>query len=121
MTTILKWGTIAIGGSLAVLLALGAIWEQVARRQVAVAHPALGRLVDVGGRRIQIDCRGTGTPTVVFETGLDYFGSLAWVKVHGQSRHSRMRAPIVAPESCGATISLVPMTVSVSHMIFMRR
>jgi len=30
---------------------------------------------------MQIDCRGTGSPTVVLETGLDYFGELAWAKV----------------------------------------
>jgi len=29
----------------------------------------------------RFECRGTGSPTVVFETGLDYFGSLAWAKV----------------------------------------
>jgi pimeloyl-ACP methyl ester carboxylesterase len=32
---------------------------------------------------MQIECRGTGSPTVVFETGLDYFGELAWTKVYG--------------------------------------
>jgi pimeloyl-ACP methyl ester carboxylesterase len=31
---------------------------------------------------MQIDCRGTGSPTVVFESGLDAYGSLAWTTVH---------------------------------------
>ena len=45
-------------------------------------HPAPGRLVDVGGgRRIQIDCRGAGSPTVVFQSGGDLLGSLAWTPV----------------------------------------
>jgi pimeloyl-ACP methyl ester carboxylesterase len=83
MKTILKWAAIVVGGCLALLLVIGAVWEQVARRQVAAAYPAPGRLVDVGGRRMQIECRGTGSPTVVFETGLDYFGSLSWAKVYG--------------------------------------
>jgi len=83
MKRILKRVAIAIGGCLALLLVAGAVWEQIARRQVAAAYPPPGRLVDIGGRRIQIECRGTGSPTVVFETGLDYFGSLAWLKVHG--------------------------------------
>jgi pimeloyl-ACP methyl ester carboxylesterase len=65
------------------LLLVGAVWEQVERRQVAAAYPPPGRLVDIGGRRMQIDCRGAGSPTVVFETGLDYFGALAWAKVLG--------------------------------------
>ncbi|HEY6621215.1 MAG TPA: alpha/beta hydrolase [Steroidobacteraceae bacterium] len=39
-------------------------------------------MVDIGGRRIHIDCRGTGTPTVVFESGLDTNGSLSWSAIH---------------------------------------
>lgn len=34
------------------------------------AFPALGRLVDAGGYRLHLYCTGTGTPTVVFESGL---------------------------------------------------
>jgi len=80
---ILKWTAIAVGGCLVLLLTTGAIWEQVERRAVATAYPAPGRMVDIGGRRMQIECRGAGSPTVVLETGLDYFGALAWAKVLG--------------------------------------
>lgn len=31
---------------------------------------------------MQIDCRGTGLPTVVLESGLDNLGSLSWASVH---------------------------------------
>jgi pimeloyl-ACP methyl ester carboxylesterase len=80
----LKWAGIAIGGCFALLLAAGVAWEQVERPRVAAAYPAAGRLVDIGGgRRMQIECRGAGSPTVIFETGLDYFGALAWAKVLG--------------------------------------
>ena len=82
MKRFLKWTAIAIGGCLTVLLVIGAAWEQVERRQVAAAYPAPGRLIDIGGRRMQIECRGAGSPTVVFETGLDYFGALNWTKVY---------------------------------------
>ena len=83
MKRILKRAAIAIGGCLALLLVVGAVWEQVERRRVAAAYSAPGRLVDIGGgRRMQIECRGNGNPTVVFETGLDYFGELAWAKVY---------------------------------------
>ena len=82
MKRILKWVAIALAGCVALLLVSGVVWEQIERRQVALEYPAPGRLIDIdGGRRIQIDCRGTGTPTVVFENGLDYFGSLAWGNV----------------------------------------
>jgi len=38
-------------------------------------------MVDIGGRRIQLDCRGAGSPTVVFEAGLSVDGSLSWSAV----------------------------------------
>ena len=66
-----------------VLLLTGASYEQVMRRHAAHDIAMPGRLVDVGGgRRIQIDCRGTGSPTVVLESGLDHLGSLSWAAVH---------------------------------------
>jgi pimeloyl-ACP methyl ester carboxylesterase len=64
------------------LLAVGPIWEQLERQRAFRDFPAPGHLVDIGGRQIQIDCRGAGSPTVVFESGLDLFGSLSWAKVH---------------------------------------
>ena len=76
---------IAVGLAVLVAIALlsGASYEQLMRRRAASAFPAAGRLVDVGdGRRIQIDCRGAGAPTVVLESGLDHLGSLSWVTVH---------------------------------------
>ncbi len=45
-------------------------------------YPAAGQLVDIGGRHIQLDCRGSGSPTVVLESGLDNLGSLSWALVH---------------------------------------
>src|SRR5688572_11977308 len=79
---IVKWA-----GVTAVIVAgvvmLAATIEYASRVQASAKHPAPGRLVDVGrGRRIQIDCRGSGSPTVVFESGLDNYGSLAWSFVH---------------------------------------
>ena len=45
-------------------------------------HPAPGKLVEVeDGRRIQIDCRGEGSPTVVFQSGGDLMGALGWQPV----------------------------------------
>src|SRR5262245_34178510 len=47
--------------------------------EAARNHPIQGKLVDVGGgRRVQIDCRGEGGPTVVFQSGGDLLGSLGW-------------------------------------------
>lgn len=56
--------------------------ETMFEAQAERDHPAPGRLVDVGGgRHIQIDCRGTGSPTIVFQSGGDLLGALAWTPV----------------------------------------
>ncbi len=53
--------------------------ESFYEAQAVKTYPAPGKLVDVGsGRRIQIDCRGTGGPTVVFQAGGDMLGALGW-------------------------------------------
>jgi pimeloyl-ACP methyl ester carboxylesterase len=71
-----------VGCIFAAALLAGVGYEQVMRWRVAREFPPAGRLVDVGGHRMQIDCRGSGSPTVVFEAGLDAVGSLSWSAVH---------------------------------------
>jgi pimeloyl-ACP methyl ester carboxylesterase len=48
------------------LVAYGAIAEGLFFRR----HPPPGRLLDVGGHRLHIQCAGTGTPAVIFESAL---------------------------------------------------
>jgi pimeloyl-ACP methyl ester carboxylesterase len=67
---------------LAVLIGFG--FETFMRSQASRNYPVLGKLVDIGGRRIQIDCRGQGSPTVVLESGIDILGSLSWAAVHDE-------------------------------------
>jgi pimeloyl-ACP methyl ester carboxylesterase len=62
-----------LGASLAALLGLalvGYIYETMAERADAKTYPPPGKLVDVGGYRLHINCTGTGSPTVVIEAGL---------------------------------------------------
>jgi pimeloyl-ACP methyl ester carboxylesterase len=74
-----EWMAIA-SIALASLMASGC--ESILQAQAARSHPVEGVLVDVGGgRRIQIDCRGAGSPTVVFQSGGDMLGSLGWAPV----------------------------------------
>lgn len=83
---------IALLGTLAVaaLLALGIIWEALARMEAAGQRLPDGTLVDVGGHRLHLVCRGTGQPTVVFEAGLDAFGAASWAPVHERiAQHTR--------------------------------
>jgi pimeloyl-ACP methyl ester carboxylesterase len=61
---------------------VGAGYEEIGRRRAASEFPVQGQLVDIGGRRLQLDCRGNGAPTVVFESGLDLSGSESWATVH---------------------------------------
>lgn len=80
------WGKRIALGLLALLLAitlLGAGYEALSRYQATTGYPPRGKLVEIGdGRRIHLDCRGRGAPTVVFESGFDNFGSLSWTRVH---------------------------------------
>ncbi len=86
--SILVWaGRVALGvvAFVVVVLLVGSVWEQVERRQTRHDYPMVGKLVDVGGgRRIHIDCRGQGSPTVVLEAGLDTNGVWAWSAVHDE-------------------------------------
>lgn len=84
-TTILRFAkkaALAVLGIIAITVVTGATYETAMRRSTAKRYPAPGRMVDVGGRRIQIDCRGAGSPTVVLEAGLDDLGALSWAAVH---------------------------------------
>ena len=60
---------LAVACLLGIVVVSGASFEAVMRHRAARDFPAPGRLVDVGGRRLQIDCRGAGSPTVVLESG----------------------------------------------------
>jgi Predicted hydrolases or acyltransferases (alpha/beta hydrolase superfamily) len=58
-------------GGLVVLLALaGASYEAIEARVDARRFPETGRLVDVGGYRLKLNCIGVGSPTVILEAGL---------------------------------------------------
>jgi pimeloyl-ACP methyl ester carboxylesterase len=60
------------GATLATLvlsLAIGAAYEMLASATEGSNAPHTGRLVDVGGHWMHIDCRGLGRPTVVMDAG----------------------------------------------------
>lgn len=70
--------------ALLLVVAAGAGYERFFMWRAWREFPPPGKLVDIGGRRLQIDCRGRGSPVVVFENGLDAIGSLGWSPVHAQ-------------------------------------
>lgn len=67
-------GTVAL---IAVVAGIGATYETIAGSSDLSTYPAAGRLVDVGGYRMHLDCRGEGSPTVVMDAGLGG-SSLDW-------------------------------------------
>ncbi len=52
------------------LALIGVTFEALSAQGDAKAYPPPGRLVDVGGYRLHIQCLGTGSPTVVLDAGL---------------------------------------------------
>lgn len=62
----------------------GVVYETFGRNQAIRDFPPPGKVVDIGGRRIHLDCRGSGNPTVIFESGLGMNGSLSWSAVHDE-------------------------------------
>ena len=71
-------------GVLVILGASGAVFQVVATAVEQQAHPARGRLVDVGGHRLHLYCTGptdADGPTVVLEGGLGATVSAwAWIQ-----------------------------------------
>lgn len=75
-----KRALIGLIGLILVLLLSGAIYQFVATKIDERKYPPPGRLVDVGGYRLHLNCTGEGTPTIVMDAGLGG-GSLDWSTV----------------------------------------
>jgi pimeloyl-ACP methyl ester carboxylesterase len=74
---------------LVLVFALGAAACSATRTsQDQPGSPGQGRLVDIGGRRLYLECQGTGTPVAVFVAGLGDSGETAWRKVSGELARS---------------------------------
>ncbi len=63
---------------IAVIAIAGFAYEQLGRDGDR-SHPLrIGQPVDIGGRTINIECEGIGTPTVIFEAGGGGYGGYGW-------------------------------------------
>lgn len=69
--------TCGVLGLLGIVGAAGAAYEEVAGLGDATSYPPPGRMVDVGGYKLHLDCRGQGSPTIVMDAGLGG-SSLDW-------------------------------------------
>jgi pimeloyl-ACP methyl ester carboxylesterase len=57
-------------GLVLVILLSGAIYQWVTTRRDLARRPPPGQLIDIGGHRLHLWCSGSGSPTVVLESGL---------------------------------------------------
>ena len=76
---------------LLILLALaGVSYQAIEARADAQRFPEPGRLVDIGGHRLKLNCTGSGRPTVVLESGLGDV-SIEWNPIQQEiSKFSRV-------------------------------
>ncbi|WP_158073956.1 alpha/beta fold hydrolase [Micromonospora sp. CB01531] len=81
----------------AVVSGSGWTYETLARRSDGQRHPAPGRLIDIGGHRLDLNCTGsTGSaPTVVFEAGLGE-SSTTWATVQQMLTDPSATVPVRA-------------------------
>ena len=63
------------------VLIAGTVYQTVQASADLDRYPPPGRLYDVDGLRLHLDCRGDGTPTVILEAGLAS-GSSSWRHIH---------------------------------------
>jgi pimeloyl-ACP methyl ester carboxylesterase len=72
-----------LGGFIVLILLLGSIgatYQSIESSRDRRMNPPPGRLVDVGGHKMHLDCTGQGAPTVLLESGLED-DWLVWYKV----------------------------------------
>lgn len=74
---VLARASLATAAAIAVAGVLGATYEAIAASADHFRYPPTGRLVDIGGYRLHLDCRGEGSPTVIMDAGLGG-SSLDW-------------------------------------------
>jgi pimeloyl-ACP methyl ester carboxylesterase len=71
----------AVFAGLLILILTGAIYEPMVEARDAQAYPPPGRMVDVGGYRLHLNCTGSGSPTVVVDAGHgDSSAGWGWVQ-----------------------------------------
>src|SRR5271157_4622287 len=74
--------------SLAVVLLLGLLvgftYEQIGRQQDSQHQFRIGRAVDIGGRSLNINCAGSGSPAVILESGGGGYGGYGWRLVQSE-------------------------------------
>jgi pimeloyl-ACP methyl ester carboxylesterase len=86
LSRIFKWLIISV----TLIVAAGALFQLSMAQWESYRYPAPGKLVDIGGLRLHINCTGAGSPTVILEAGPND-SSLIWQLVQPEiSRFTRV-------------------------------
>ena len=64
------------------IASIGATYENIGLSRDQDAYPAPGKVYDVGGQRLHLDCHGHGGPTVVLFNGMGEV-SASWARITG--------------------------------------
>ena len=81
MPTAVRPLLVTIGVAILLVILVGATYQGVATGLERRRFPHPGRLIDVGGHQLHIDCSGQGAPTVVLEAPATAMSSTwAWVQ-----------------------------------------
>lgn len=78
---LLQWTLVGVGGLLLLAVLGGVIYQRASEARDLARYPAPGRMVEVDGHRMHLDCRGEGSPTVVVELGVGAIAS-SWDEMH---------------------------------------
>ncbi|MGK0293583.1 MAG: hypothetical protein ACI9U1_001980, partial [Porticoccaceae bacterium] len=70
-------------GSVIVISLSGFAYQLIMEESDHVDYPAPGKIYQIDGLGLHLDCRGEGSPTVIMEAGLTS-GSLSWLLVHDE-------------------------------------
>jgi hypothetical protein len=84
---------------------IGVVYEQVSRSRAARGFPPQGKLVDIGGRRIQLDCRGY-VLTGMAQLSLDRLSVLKISHEQGRQYQSIWKAMHDEEASCRRIVSI---------------
>jgi pimeloyl-ACP methyl ester carboxylesterase len=60
------------------MLAFGLVREAITRHKYRAQYPPPGEMITINDDKIHLNCVGSGSPTVVFESDLDQYGSQSW-------------------------------------------
>ncbi len=80
------WFWKSLIGFFAILLGVllfGLIRETITRNKYHALYPVPGKLITINDHDIHLNCVGEGSPTVVFESDFDEYGSMGWNSVQG--------------------------------------